>query len=89
VRPMEVVVLLWMVHEGSAVVALPNTAFLPTVGWALVAGWGVGGPQLGVQADRELLGLDLVLVARAALVAKPAARSRTPRRSAVRREVCT
>jgi hypothetical protein len=44
---MEVLVLLWMVHEGSAVVALPNTAFLPTVGWALVAGWGVGGPQRG------------------------------------------
>ncbi len=77
---MEVVVLLWMVHEGSAVVALPNTAFLPTVGWASVAGWGGGGPQLGVQADRELLGLDLVQVARATLVAKPAARSRTPRR---------
>jgi len=42
-------------------------------------------PTVGFPVDLELLGLDLVRVARATLVAEPAARSRTPARYPVMR----
>jgi len=57
-----------------------NRALLPTVGWSSVAGCGGGGPHRDAPVDLDLLGLDLVKVARAMLVAEPAARSRTPAR---------
>jgi len=57
-----------------------NRALLPTVGWVSVAGCGGGGPHRDAPVDLEFLGLDLVQVARAMLVANSAARSRTPAR---------
>ncbi len=68
-----------------SVASLPNPPFLPTVGWMWVAAWVVVVPTVMWPVDLDFFGLDLGWVVRATLVAPAAARSRTARRSAVRR----
>ena len=72
-----------MTTGPPVVVHGPNKAFLPTVGWPSVVGEEVVVPTVMEPVDLELLGPDLGKAARATLVAKPVARSRTPGRCVV------